>query len=220
MKRLVIGDIHGCYEELLALLEAAGISDEDEVISVGDMVDSGPCPADVLGFFRSRPRARAILGNHERKHILWRRGLSEPKPSQRRCRRQLGEEVWNEAVDWFDTLPLWLDLDEATLVHAYVEPGVALEDQRPDVLVGHSAGRAHLDARVNGTPWYETYDGSKPLIVGHKRYGDGAGGPVDASGRLIALDTDCCRGGRLTGVLLPSFELVSVPGRPVLPRPW
>lgn len=42
MQTLVIGDIHGCYIELQALLEKAGLNEGDSIISVGDFVDRGP----------------------------------------------------------------------------------------------------------------------------------------------------------------------------------
>ena len=40
----IIGDIHGCYTELLDLLDKAGVGDDDLVVSVGDLVDRGPEP--------------------------------------------------------------------------------------------------------------------------------------------------------------------------------
>jgi hypothetical protein len=61
-------------------------------------------------------------------------------------------------------------------------------------------------------PWYELYDGEKPLIVGHhdyRRHGE----PLIVDDRVYAIDTGCCHGGRLTGLLLPHFRPVSVPSR-------
>mgnify|MGYP006212485299 CR=1 FL=1 len=48
MPSLVIGDIHGCYDELLALLDKAALGADDEIIAIGDMVDRGPKSAQVL----------------------------------------------------------------------------------------------------------------------------------------------------------------------------
>lgn len=42
MQTLVIGDIHGCYAELRALLDKAGLTEADHIISIGDCVDRGP----------------------------------------------------------------------------------------------------------------------------------------------------------------------------------
>lgn len=70
-RRLVVGDIHGCHAELLDLLAAAALSDDDEVIAVGDIVDRGPDSLRVTDFLASRPRATSVMGNHERKHSLF-----------------------------------------------------------------------------------------------------------------------------------------------------
>ncbi len=78
MKTLLIGDIHGCYTELLDLVEQAGLSGDDRIIALGDIVDRGPDTPQVLEFFRSRPKSLLLMGNHERKHIRWSRGVLYP----------------------------------------------------------------------------------------------------------------------------------------------
>jgi hypothetical protein len=59
-------------------------------------------------------------------------------------------------------------------------------------------------------PWFMHYRGGKPLIAGHENYGV-EGRPLVYRDLVYAIDTDCCRGGALTGVLLPEFEVLSVP---------
>lgn len=54
---IAIGDIHGCDQELLDLLEAAGATERDRIISVGDVVDRGPGPVE-LGDSLDTPRKR------------------------------------------------------------------------------------------------------------------------------------------------------------------
>lgn len=61
----VISDIHGCYQEYLALLEKIGFSDSDELYVLGDMVDRGPEPIKVLLDMMARPNVYPILGNHD-----------------------------------------------------------------------------------------------------------------------------------------------------------
>ena len=58
----IIGDIHGCYDELQALLDAAGISADEDILAIGDLVDKGEQPAQVLDFFLNHPRARSLMG--------------------------------------------------------------------------------------------------------------------------------------------------------------
>ncbi|TVS11508.1 MAG: hypothetical protein EA424_23705 [Planctomycetaceae bacterium] len=42
MQHLIIGDIHGCFDELQDLLQAAGLASDDQIIALGDIVDRGP----------------------------------------------------------------------------------------------------------------------------------------------------------------------------------
>src|SRR4051794_14053788 len=61
-RHIIIGDIHGCYKELLELLAHVGATDEDILVSVGDLVDRGPDSPAVLNFFRERcARGRAVV---------------------------------------------------------------------------------------------------------------------------------------------------------------
>ena len=208
MKQLIIGDIHGCYTELLDLLEQAGLSDQEEIIAIGDIVDRGPDSPRVLAFFRERPRARSIQGNHERKHVRSWRGEVMPALSQRITRQQIGEEAYPDAVAFMDALPRFLELPEAILVHGFWEPGLSVAEQREVVIVGTMTGEMYLRERYV-RPWYELYNGEKPIVVGHLDY-LGTGQPFVYRDRVFGLDTGCCCGGSLTGLILPDFRFVSV----------
>jgi serine/threonine protein phosphatase 1 len=211
MKRLVIGDIHGCYAELQHLLERAGLSAGDEIIALGDIVDRGPDSPRVLEFFQRHPQARSLMGNHERKHIRSFYGEIGPARSQRITRLQLGEAAYPEAVKFMASFSRGLDLPEAILVHGFWEPGRPLEEQLDTVVVGTLSGEHHL-RRSYSEPWYAHYDGMKPLIVGHHDYLL-SGQPLVYQDRVFGLDTGCCTGGALTGLILPDFRMVSVPSR-------
>uniref|UniRef100_UPI00286E8F8F metallophosphoesterase n=1 Tax=Chamaesiphon sp. VAR_69_metabat_338 TaxID=2964704 RepID=UPI00286E8F8F len=66
MRSIVIGDIHGCYNELLDLLAKVSISDTDRLISLGDIVDRGADSVKVYDFLKNRPNSIVLMGNHER----------------------------------------------------------------------------------------------------------------------------------------------------------
>lgn len=210
MRTLVVGDIHGCYHELLALMERAALTAADQVIALGDVVDRGPQPLAVLELLRARPGARSILGNHERKHVRAALGEIAPARSQRITRLQCADH-YAEALAWMAALPPSLSLPEALLVHGFWEPGVPLADQRLNVIVGSVAGERYLLERY-GRPWYELYDGPQPLIVGHRDY-RADGQPLIYRDRVFALDTGCVYGRALTGLVLPDFQVVSTPSR-------
>jgi len=168
VKRILIGDIHGCYDELQALLDIAGLSGDDEIIALGDIVDRGPATPQVLEFFQTQPNARSIMGNHERKHLRSFRGETKAARSQIISRAQLGKNypAWLKFIEVF---PRGLELDEAILVHGFWEPGKSLTQQNDMVIIGTMGGEK-IVTKACGDKWYEHYDGDKPLIVGHHDY--------------------------------------------------
>ncbi|PJH75869.1 MAG: hypothetical protein CO064_04265 [Anaerolineae bacterium CG_4_9_14_0_8_um_filter_58_9] len=210
MTTLVIGDIHGCCAELQALLDKAGPGDDDTLLAVGDIVDRGPETPQVLDFFQNKPNAHALMGNHERKHVRASRGEIRLSVSQRISRVQLAE-AYSEAIQWMSTLPLYLDLPEAIIVHGYLEPGLPLSEQSPLIVCGTMGGERILRGHYE-LPWYELYDGDRPVIVGHQNYTN-SDQPFIYQDKVFGLDTSCVMGKSLTGLLLPSFRIVSVPSR-------
>ncbi len=212
MRHIFIGDIHGCYAELLDLLDAVGPASDDRIIALGDIVDRGPDSLKVLEFFRDTPNASSIMGNHERKHIRSARGELRPALSQMIVRSQLGES-YGEWLAFMEAFPRHLELPGAILVHGFLEPGVPLEEQKDTVVIGTLTGEKYMEKNYP-VPWYDHHAGDKPLVVGHHSYLRN-GEPVVREGRLYGIDTGCCHGGvgRLTALILPAFEIVSVPSR-------
>jgi len=63
--RYIMSDIHGCYEEYMALLDKIDFSENDELFVVGDVIDRGPEPIKLLLDFINRPNVTLVIGNHE-----------------------------------------------------------------------------------------------------------------------------------------------------------
>lgn len=204
MQTLIIGDIHGCHAELLDLLDRAAIGSDDLVVSVGDLVDRGPDPGPVLDLFRDRPGSLAIMGNHERKHV---RGVLSY--SQQVTRAQLGDR-YDDDVRWLSGLPYHWERPDIRVVHWGLYPGVPLDDVPEDVRAGTTSGDARLREKFGERPWYEFYEDDVPVAFGHAVVG---AEPLILKDRIYGLDTGACHGMRLTGLLLPSFKIVSVPAR-------
>ncbi|MFW5772192.1 MAG: metallophosphoesterase, partial [Phototrophicaceae bacterium] len=136
MKTLIIGDIHGCYRELLDLLDRAALAKDDRLIAIGDIVNRGPDSRRSLAFFQKRPpqRAFSIMGNHEHGHIqAHERGKRRPALSLLLARWQFNDS-YADAIAYMKQMPLYLDLPEALLVHGYIEPGIPLDKQKRRVL--------------------------------------------------------------------------------------
>lgn len=212
MKTLIVGDVHGCIDELLDLVEAAGLREGDRLVSLGDIVNKGPAPEEVFEYLARRPNTLILMGNHEIHH--W-QNADDPDAdvtlSTRIAKAQFSELGYRRFIEAAKKFPLYEELPEVLLLHGYFEAGLRPDQQKPDVLVGRDRGRARLVER-GLWPWYEHYDYPKPVIVGHKGYRND-GEPLIVPGRIYAIDTKCCEGGSLTGVLLPGFEVVSVPAK-------
>ena len=126
---IIVGDVHGCSEELKELLEKAQFGSEDELIFVGDLIGKGPSPREVVRMAR-RLEARAVQGNHEYNLLAWRhRGAPLPDPlgqikeAYAATVQELEEEDWQ----WLAKRPLTLKLSlpqPLLVVHAGLVPGL------------------------------------------------------------------------------------------------
>ena len=63
-RRIVIGDIHGHFDGMMALLDKLSPGAEDEVYFLGDLIDRGPKSAQVVDFVKNSPY-QCLMGNHE-----------------------------------------------------------------------------------------------------------------------------------------------------------
>jgi serine/threonine protein phosphatase 1 len=199
-RTLVIGDIHGCYAELLQLVAKVNLTAEDWLISLGDIVDRGPDSVQVYDFLKHRPNTIVLMGNHERKHLY--QTLSY---SQEIVKIQFGDR-YGEFIDWVRDLPYYHEMESAILVHAAMENGIPIAAQKETVLCGCTAGEKHLEKQYGQTYWHQRYTGPKPVIFGHHVVGNE---PLRAN-HAYGIDTGACHGGRLTGLILPTFEMVQV----------
>ena len=213
MKHLVIGDIHGCHSELMELIEAAGISAGDRIIALGDLIDRGPASRDVVEFFMSAPNASSVLGNHESRHVRMSKSRQAPALEQHLTARQFDDAGYARVIEYFESLPLYIELPEAILVHDGLGRGLPLrfredgDDEAASLIYGEN-----YPGTAFPRSWYELYDGDKPVIAGHINPGGGRA-PFIYKNRVYLIDTGCCYGRALTGVLLPDFKVISVMSR-------
>jgi len=199
---VIIGDIHGCDTELEMLLDKIGPSANDRIISLGDMVDRGPDAPRVVEFFRREGRI-ALMGNHERKHVLCSQQACKPALGQKITKEQFGSE-YAGFLEYVKSLPLYIETNDAFLVHAALMPDVGLTEQDERVLVG-SLGAQHLHEALP-KQWYELVDRDKPVVFGHTSFDK----PYVREAKAYGIDTNCVRGGMLTAITLPDFTLWSV----------
>ena len=203
-RTIVVGDIHGCFDELQKLLSRIHFTDRDELISIGDLVDRGPNPKEVLSFFMNTPNARAIMGNHEDKHIRIFDGELDPSYSQEICKVQLGA-FYEEAIRYMRSLPLYLKRGNYWLVHAGLLPNLHPKDQpRNTLLRGRMPWmKSSYDKSFGG--WWKHYTGATPVVYGHTVFHD-----VHIENNTFGLDTGVCHGQRLSAMILEDKTFVQV----------
>jgi diadenosine tetraphosphatase ApaH/serine/threonine PP2A family protein phosphatase len=206
-RTIVVGDIHGCYDELRALVELAGMGAGDRLVSVGDLIVKGEKNREVLDLFLRDARFSSVLGNHDRALLqFWKGERAELKPAQERCRAEL-ESGRERYAAFLDSLPLFIDLGSHVVVHAGLRPGVPLAGQSIEDLTELRTLGPDRTSR-EGTPWYESYDGERVALFGHWPLTPPRRGP-----RAVGLDTGCVYGYSLTAYVVETGEFFSVPAR-------
>ena len=144
----IIGDIHGCAHSLQHLLQALGYTVRDgvyrhpgrTVIFLGDFIDRGPHQREVIGIVRpmiAAGTAQSVMGNHEFNAIAYHTPDRESgdylRPHSDKNTRQHEKflaayahtpDEYADVIDWFRTLPLWLDLGGLRIVHACWDAGL------------------------------------------------------------------------------------------------
>lgn len=203
-RTIVVGDIHGCFDELMALLEKANFGEDDRVVAVGDLITKGPKNREVLELFMTDSRFTTVIGNHDL--ALRRRWNGEKvklKSAQKTTHKALKADK-ETYVNFFNRLPFIIDLDTHLVVHAGLRPNVALYSQTTDDLTRLRTLGKDLESR-EGTPWYDVYDGEKVVLFGHWPSPE-----PRLSKKAIGLDTGCVYGYNLTAYILETGEFVSV----------
>lgn len=139
-RRIIIGDVHGHYDGLMLLLDTVEPNDADQVYFLGDLIDRGPKSAQVVDFVRENDY-RCLLGNHEQMAIEAFPNGEVEGPALQAWLQSGGRAtlasyedpvMMMEHLEWFQSLPHYLDLGDLWLVHAGVHPGMPIDMQNQE----------------------------------------------------------------------------------------
>ena len=206
-RTVVVGDVHGCYDELVSLVEKVALKPSDRLVGVGDLVVKGEKNREVLDLFMRDERFSSVIGNHDRALLEhWKGGRTDLKPAQKKCSDEL-KEGRERYAEFLDSLPAYIDLGSHVVVHAGLRPGVALEEQSVEDLTELRTLGPDRTSR-EGLPWYEVYEGSRFALFGHWPTLPPRQGP-----RALGLDTGCVYGYSLTAYVVETGEFFSVPAK-------
>jgi protein phosphatase len=245
----VIGDVHGCSDELEELLSLLGYEvveqregefpeggpvyahpAERKAVFVGDLVDRGPRVLDALRIARNMVEhgsALVVPGNHDQKlvrtlkgrNVQITHGLDRSLGELDALPDELRQTARDEAARFLDSLVSHYVFDDGDLVVAHA--GLK-EDMQ-----GRGSGKVR-DFALYGETTGETDEFGLPVrwnwaaeYRGHAMvvYGHTPVPEPEWLNRTINIDTGCVFGGRLTALRYPEKELVSVPARRVYSEP-
>jgi protein phosphatase len=232
----IIGDVHGCFEELVALLGELGyivsVSERADggpayaarhpggrtAIFLGDLVDRGPDTPGVLRLVMSMVQdgtALCVPGNHDVKlmkalqgrDVQIKHGLAE---SLEQLARE-PEELRRDAAAFIDGLVSHYVLDAGRLVVAHAGmkeqyQGRGSGTVREFALYGETTGETDEFGLPVRYDWATAYRGSAIVVYGHTPIPE-----PEWLNHTINIDTGCVFGGRLTALRYPERELVTVP---------
>ncbi len=225
----IIGDIHGCFDELHLLLVQLGYSiskkgsyqishpDNRKLVFVGDLVDRGPRSPDVLKLVMDTVTSRVgfcVVGNHDDKlkkqlmgrNVVIAHGLKETLEQM----EKESDEFKDDVIHFIESLPCHIIFDEGRLAvaHAGIKEEYIGQDSlrvRSFCMYGESTGDVDENGLPVRYPWQNDYQGNTMIVYGHT--------PISKpewTGNTINLDTGCVFGGRLTALRYPEKELISV----------
>ena len=237
----LIGDIHGCFDELTALLTTLGYTvsgfavrppEGRRAIFLGDLVDRGPKTPEVLRLVMGMVKegtALCVPGNHDMKLLRKLRGQNvQITHGLAETLVQMADEppaFADEVKTFLDGLVSHYVLDGGNLVVAHAGMKETMQGRgsgkvREFALYGETTGETDEFGLPVRYPWAEEYRGKAMVVYGHT--------PVPTPEWLnntLNIDTGCVFGGSLTALRYPERELVAVPAlrtyaepaRPFLP---
>lgn len=232
-RQIVIGDVHGCFNELMKLLEKLKFNpQEDRFICAGDLVDRGPDSAKVVQWFRENnekypENVQCIMGNHDLKHCRYYENQLEIErnPKRRNIVNELSPEkkaiyksFSKEDLQWIGELPYYLndnELGKWVVVHAGMQPSRTLWEQSSDRLchIRFVDKRSLKLVKLNqdftnpegSLFWADLYEDQWNIVYGHTVHSleDPEIQRAHNGSWLIGIDTGCCFSGRLTAFIIP-----------------
>ncbi len=201
MRKIFIGDVHGCFEELQLLLEKLEYTADDQIYFVGDVINKGPQSANCLKWVRESG-SKMVLGNHEAKFLEFLEGkFSSPKF------QKISEQLDKEDLKFLKSLPLYIEEEDFLLVHAGLKPKTHPQNTPRHVLLNIRTwdGLGKNLWQEQDPAWHDLYTDPKLVIYGHW-----ATQGLKVKTNCIGLDSGCCYGKKLSALVLPDREILQV----------
>ncbi|GAE25320.1 diadenosine tetraphosphatase [Halalkalibacter wakoensis JCM 9140] len=229
----IIGDIHGCHDELLSLMTKLGYkqtsgsykhSEGRKLAFVGDLTDRGPHSVEVIRTVANLVQEKDAYycpGNHCDKlyrYFLGRKvqtthGLETTVEELQQLPTRDYKKVRHQFMTLVEQSPLYQVLDEGKLViaHAGIRSdliGQTNKRVKTFVLYGDITGEKNADGTPVRRDWAQAHHGEEWIVYGHT--------PVRSPrfvNRSVNIDTGCVFGGALSALRYPEMKIEQVPSK-------
>jgi len=212
---IVIGDVHGCYDQLGELLDKCDLGIDDKIILTGDIIDRGPKSREVLLWAMTSQDVHSVEGNHDNKlkrqcignKVKMTNGLDATI-------RQLQNVDPQEVAVWLSSLPHMIRVPDVNgkptyVVHAGIDSRDPIDKQTVEtcLYIRGINSRDYFD--ITDGIWYDFLDGSYNIICGHIVHDE-----IQPNENTFCLDGAACHGGVLRALIIENgkTEVVEVPG--------
>ena len=207
-KLIVYGDIHGCYDEFIALRQTINPQHSDLEVCVGDVISKGKHSLKTLDFI-IRHTIKSVLGNHEEKLLRYLEHQKSPKKNP--IKLTVDEEnilasLTKEHIKFLENMPLFLKYGDIVVLHGGLQNKMDLNhlDKRDKEKIlrlryldpeGHFVSHGCEDE--NSLFWADIYDGLQGFVVyGHQWFEE-----VKKSPFALGIDTGCVYGNKLSAAV-------------------
>ena len=206
---IIVGDVHGCYDELMKLLDKVGYCGQDLLVLVGDLVMKGPKSLEVVRFCAAN-NVLAVRGNVDENSL---KHYEDLQGTDDWGAYEWMKDLSDQELEYMYELPYTIKFGNNLVVHAGLLPGVELEDQDLDNLIrmrnvyeeNELKGTSRNDI---GTKWIDHWKGPEHIYFGHD-----ARRRFQSTEHATGLDTAACYGNELTCCVIEGDDrsFVSVP---------
>ena len=230
----IIGDIHGCIDELHKLFNTLDYEYKGDIyvhphkrtpVFLGDITDRGPNSIAVIKLVYQmvvkHKKALYVPGNHCNKlyryflgnNVQRKHGLETTVAEYESMPTREQKLVQKQFLTLYEQAPLYLQLPELNVIIAHAgikESLIGRTDKKVKtfVLYGDISGEFDSSGRPIRRDWAKDYHGNNWIVYGHT--------PVKnprIQNKTINIDTGCVFGNRLTAFRLPEEKIISVPSR-------
>ncbi|MDL4842939.1 bis(5'-nucleosyl)-tetraphosphatase PrpE [Aquibacillus rhizosphaerae] len=234
MKVDIIGDVHGCIDELYELFDKLNYEWENGVpqhpdnripVFVGDLTDRGPNSIAVIDLVYTmvmdKSIAKYVPGNHCNKlyryflgnNVKEQHGLETTVSEFKKLNQKRQKQVRYRFISLYENAAIYIELPEVNTIVAHAgirEDLIGKNNKKVKTFVfyGDITGETHLDGRPVRRDWAQNYQGERWIVYGHT--------PVKEPrivNKTINIDTGCVFGNALSAFRLPEERAVSVPSK-------